>query len=33
MGGYGDAPMIEFVLGSVVDKVLRESSLPILICR
>jgi len=33
MGGYGDAPVIEVVLGSVVDHVLRASSLPTLICR
>lgn len=33
MGGYGHSPMIEAVLGSAVDKVLRNSQLPILVCR
>ena len=33
MGGYGRAPVMEVVLGSSVDQVLRESNLPILICR
>jgi nucleotide-binding universal stress UspA family protein len=33
MGGYGYNPLIEVVLGSVVDQVLRESQKPILICR
>ncbi|UCH59306.1 MAG: universal stress protein [Anaerolineales bacterium] len=33
MGGYGASPVVEFILGSVVDKVLRESQVPILICR
>jgi nucleotide-binding universal stress UspA family protein len=33
MGGYGSNPMVEAVLGSQVDAILRESRLPILICR
>ena len=33
IGGYGTAPVLEVVLGSVVDRVLREVQLPILICR
>ncbi len=33
MGGYGAAPVMEVVLGSSVDQVLRESRRPILICR
>jgi len=33
LGGYGSSPMFEVVLGSQVDTILRESSLPILICR
>jgi nucleotide-binding universal stress UspA family protein len=33
MGGYGFNPMVEVVLGSTVDQVLRESRLPLLICR
>jgi nucleotide-binding universal stress UspA family protein len=33
MGGYGASPLVEVVLGSVVDKVLRESTRPILVCR
>lgn len=33
MGGYGSSPLVEFVLGSVVDQVLRESHIPTLICR
>jgi len=33
MGGYGYNPVIEMVLGSAVDQVLRESHKPILICR
>lgn len=33
IGGYGATPMIEVVLGSAVDHVLRKSDLPILICR
>jgi nucleotide-binding universal stress UspA family protein len=33
MGGYGWRPELEVVLGSAVDQVLRESQLPVLICR
>jgi nucleotide-binding universal stress UspA family protein len=33
MGGYGRSPVLEIVLGSAVDQVLRESQIPILICR
>ncbi len=33
IGGYGTAPVLEVVLGSVVDQVLREIQLPTLICR
>ncbi|MBI3959652.1 MAG: universal stress protein [Chloroflexi bacterium] len=33
LGGYGHAPVVEVVLGSAVDEVLRKTDLPILICR
>jgi nucleotide-binding universal stress UspA family protein len=33
MGGYGYNPVMEVVLGSAVDQVLRESGTPVLICR
>ena len=33
MGGYGYNPVLEVVLGSAVDQVLRESRKPMLICR
>lgn len=33
MGGYGFSPVVEMVLGSTVDQVLRESCCPVLICR
>lgn len=33
IGGYGLGPIVEIVLGSAVDKVLRASRLPVLICR
>lgn len=33
MGGYGSAPVVEVVLGSSVDQVLREAKVPMLICR
>lgn len=33
MGGYGFSPVLEIVLGSAVDRVLRESRQPVLICR
>jgi nucleotide-binding universal stress UspA family protein len=33
MGGYGAAPMVEVVLGSTVDRILRAAQVPLLICR
>lgn len=33
LGGYGSHPVLEFVLGSHVDAVLRQGRLPMLICR
>jgi nucleotide-binding universal stress UspA family protein len=33
MGGYGGGPVVEVLLGSQVDRVLRESRWPALICR
>lgn len=33
MGGYGASPVVEAVVGSSVDQVLRESQVPMLICR
>ena len=33
MGGYGAHPAIEVVVGSAVDRILREADRPILICR
>ena len=33
MGGYGHSPLLEVVLGSAVDEVLRTSRWPVLICR
>lgn len=33
MGGYGYRPVLEVVLGSTVDRILRSSRLPIWICR
>ncbi len=33
MGGYGLHPVMELALGSAVDQVLRESRIPVLICR
>ncbi len=33
LGGYGANPVLEAVLGSSVDQVLRRSTLPLLICR
>ncbi len=33
MGGYGTSPVIEIVLGSTVDHVLRETEIPVLICK
>ncbi len=32
-GGYGFSPVIQVVLGSTVDRLLRETSIPVLICR
>jgi nucleotide-binding universal stress UspA family protein len=33
IGGYGYSPMVEVVLGSAVDEVLRASRQPVLVCR
>jgi nucleotide-binding universal stress UspA family protein len=33
MGGYGASPVVEVLLGSQVDRVLRESPVPTFICR
>jgi nucleotide-binding universal stress UspA family protein len=33
MGGYGHSPVLEVVMGSTVDHVLRDSPQPTLICR
>jgi nucleotide-binding universal stress UspA family protein len=33
MGGYGFSPVLEVVLGSAVDRVLREAGRPMLVCR
>jgi nucleotide-binding universal stress UspA family protein len=33
MGGYGFSPLLEVVLGSTVDQILRDSLVPTLICR
>jgi nucleotide-binding universal stress UspA family protein len=33
MGGYRFGPVLELVLGSTVDRVLRESCVPVLVCR
>ncbi len=33
MGGYGRSPVLEVVLGSTVDEILRTSNWPVLICR
>jgi nucleotide-binding universal stress UspA family protein len=33
MGGYKAAPLVEIVLGSVVDEILRGTKIPVLICR
>jgi nucleotide-binding universal stress UspA family protein len=33
IGGYSASPLVEVVLGSEVDEVLRSSSVPVLICR
>lgn len=33
MGGYGLSPVLQVMIGSTVDQVLRQSDIPILICR
>ena len=33
MGGYGFNPLLEVVLGSTVDEILRTAEVPVLICR
>ena len=33
MGGYGFRPMLEMVIGSAVDHVLREANVPVFLCR
>jgi nucleotide-binding universal stress UspA family protein len=33
MGGYGLNPLLEVVLGSTVDEILRTTDLPVLVCR
>ena len=33
MGGYGFSPMLEMVLGSVLDRILREICIPVLVCQ
>jgi nucleotide-binding universal stress UspA family protein len=33
MGGYGYRPVIEMVLGSAVDRVIREANVPVFLCR
>jgi nucleotide-binding universal stress UspA family protein len=33
MGGYGYSPVLEVILGSAVDKILREGTQPVLFCR
>jgi nucleotide-binding universal stress UspA family protein len=33
MGGYGFSPLVEMVLGSTVDYILREAEIPVLICQ
>jgi nucleotide-binding universal stress UspA family protein len=33
MGGYGFSPVVEVVVGSTVDVVLREADIPVLICQ
>ncbi|MBN1889360.1 MAG: universal stress protein [Thermoflexales bacterium] len=33
MGGYSSSPLLQVVLGSTVNQVLRQSALPVLICR
>ena len=33
LGGYGLSPVLEVLLGSTVDEVLRKSCQPVLVCR
>jgi len=33
VGGYGYAPLVQVLRGSVVDELLRKSTIPLLICR
>jgi nucleotide-binding universal stress UspA family protein len=33
MGSYGFNPLLEVVLGSTVDKILRSAEMPVLVCR
>lgn len=33
MGGYGAGPLVEVMMGSAVDEVLRQAGVPVLICR
>jgi nucleotide-binding universal stress UspA family protein len=33
IGGYGKTPVLEMLLGSTVDEVLRLSRVPVLVCR
>lgn len=33
MGGYGDRPLLQLLVGSTVTKVLRKTDLPVLVCR
>jgi nucleotide-binding universal stress UspA family protein len=33
MGGYGYSPILEVMIGSTVDKILRETNIPVLVCR
>lgn len=33
MGGYGRSPVLDVVMGSATDQVLREAEIPVLICR
>jgi nucleotide-binding universal stress UspA family protein len=33
MGGYGRQPVVDAVVGSTVDRILRQSARPTLICR
>jgi nucleotide-binding universal stress UspA family protein len=33
MGGYKAPPLLEVVVGSILDQVLRETKIPVLVCR